>query len=139
LLLLMLRFHLFVCLFFSCSRSSVSFLPSVCLCVCVCARAFHALGLLFPCFRPSVSLCVCVCFYLPRSFVCKLWGLSIHLAGAVCMTFAVDTSSCLEFAFCVPRTPRMYNANIWVAEKERGETETERGIHTNSLCVSVSL
>jgi hypothetical protein len=116
----MFRFHLFVCLFvffFSCSWSSVSLLPSVCLCVCVCA--FHALGLLFPYFRLSVFLCVCVCvcvrvffFNLPRSFVCKLWGLSIHLAGAVSMNFAVDTSSCLEFAFCVPRTPRMYNANI---------------------------
>jgi hypothetical protein len=42
---------------------------------------------------------------LPRSFVCKLWGLSIHLAGAVSMTFAVDTSSCLEFAFFCPEDP----------------------------------
>ncbi len=114
LLLLILRFHLFV--FFM--LSVFCFLASVYLSLCVC-------------------VCVCVSFNLSRSFVCKLWGLSIHLAGAVSMTFAVDTSSCLEFAFCVPRTPRMYNANIWVPEKERGETE--RGIHTYSLCVSVSL
>ncbi len=134
----MLRFHLFVCLFFSCSRS-FCFLASVCLpfsvCVFSCSRSSVSL-------LPSVCLCVCVCvffFHLPRSFVCKLSGLSIHLAGAVSMTFAVHTSSCLEFAFCVPRTPRMYNANIWVPEKESGETETERGIHTYSLCVLVSL
>jgi hypothetical protein len=74
-------------------------------------------------------------FNLPRSFVCKLWGLSIHLVGAVSMTFAVDTSSCLEFAFCVPTTPRMYNANIWVPEKERGV----RHSHILSVCLSVSV
>ncbi len=66
LLLLMLRFHLFVCLFFSCSRSSVSLLPSVCLSVCV---FFHALGLLFPCFRLSVFVCVCV-FFPPSALFC---------------------------------------------------------------------
>jgi hypothetical protein len=59
LLLLMLRFHLFVCLFFSCSRS-FCFLASVCLpfCVCVFSCSRSSVSLL-----PSVCLCVCVCVF----------------------------------------------------------------------------
>ncbi len=71
LLLLMLRFHLFVCLF------------------------FYALGLLFPCFRLSAFVCVCVCVFFSCSRSPFSFLPSVYLCVCVCVFFKASALFCL--------------------------------------------